>query len=210
MQAQRARRRAAWSQHEIRLLKVRGQNLSVRRPKKRKRRASPVSMASLRVADLNRLLRDRYCGETLPNDDAGADDARIVASHVARLPGRNPVSRIIAWLNLRAPWMPIADRIELADCVLADPRIWTADALAVALNVTATERTRLRLWTIGAIDESREQRLAKRKERDRARKEAKRRAAGAKPRAQFESQGSPWIALEISRRTWERRRRRAA
>ena len=104
--------------------------------------------------------------------------------------------------------MPIADRTELIDRVLERPRTWTADQLAHALGVDATTRSRLKLWTIGATDQTAAEREAARKQRDRERKEAKRRAAGAKPRAQFESQGEPWIALGIARSTWYKRRKR--
>jgi hypothetical protein len=52
---------------------------------------------------------------------------------------------------------------------------------------------------------------ARRKERDRIDKAAKRRAAGALPRAVYEanslSRTKPWQAMGISRRTFERRRK---
>jgi hypothetical protein len=181
---------------------------SVRNPdlKKRKR---PVPV-QFRVANLCHLFRDRYAGEVLPPDDAGLEDATIIACHLARLPGADPVTRITNWLSLWCPWMPIAERLELIDNVIAEPRRWSADALAHALNVNAADRRRLRLWTIGAVDQTAAEREAARQGRNRAAKEAKRHAKGAKPRAQCESQGKPWIAAGIARSTWYKRQRRAA
>jgi hypothetical protein len=183
--------------------------LKVRNPDLSKRRKRPVPM-QFRVGNLCTIFRDRYAGEVLPNDDAGLEDATIAAHHLARLPGADPVTRITNWLSLWPPWMPIADRLELIDNVIAEPRTWTADVLARVLNVNAATRRRLHLWTMGATDETSAEREAARQERNRAAKEAKRRAKGAKPRAQFESRAAPWIALKISRSTWYRHRRKAA
>jgi hypothetical protein len=173
--------------------------LKVRNPDLSKRRKRPVPV-QFRVANLCRLFRDRY-GADLPNDDAGLEDATIIACHLARLPGADPVTRITNWLSLWCPWMPIATRIEFIDNMIDNPRTWTADALAHALNVNAADRRRLRLWTIGATDQTAAEREAARKQRDKERKEARRRARGAKPRAQCESQGKPWIAAGIARST---------
>jgi hypothetical protein len=181
---------------------------SVRNPDLSKRRKRPVPV-QFRVANLCTLFRDRY-GAELSNDDAGTEDAIIAAHHLARLPGKDPVTRITTWLSLWCPWMPVASRLELIDGVLERPRTWTADALAHALNVNAADRRRLRLWTIGATDETAAEREAARKQRAKERMVARRRARGAKSQAQCESQSKPWVALKISRRTWERRRRRAA
>lgn len=62
------------------------------KPKKRKRgRRSPRQIASLRVSEIARLYRRRY-GITLPDDDAGRDDAEVAVNHLASLPG--PEERI--------------------------------------------------------------------------------------------------------------------
>jgi hypothetical protein len=183
--------------------------LKVRNPDLSKRRKRPVPV-QFRVGNLCRLFRDRYAGEVLPSDDAGLEDATIAAHHLARLPGANPVDRIGDWLALWAPWMPIADRIELIDNVIDHPRTWTADALAHALNVKAAERRRLRLWTIGATDETAAEREAARKQRARDRMAARRRAKGIAPRVRYEPGRKPWQIAGISERTWRRRQRRAA
>jgi hypothetical protein len=175
--------------------------------KRKRKRPVPVQF---RVANLCRLFRDRYAGEVLPPDDAGLEDATIIACHLARLPGADPVTRIRDWLSLWAPWMPIADTIELIDNVIANPRTWTAGALAHALNVNAADRRRLRLWTIGATDETTGEREAARKQRDKERKEARRRANGVAPRVRYQPGSKPWQIAGISERTWRRRRRQAA
>ena len=84
-----------------------------------------------------------------------------------------------------------------------------SDTLAEMLSVTAEERWACRISTIGAIDETREERAARtsleRKERDRERNRAKR-AGKHKPRATALSQKKPWDSAGISRATWYRRR----
>lgn len=174
---------------------------------KRKRRTRP-QLVGLRVKDLNRLLTARY-GEVLPNDDAGMDDATIVAHHLAQYVDGNPVRRIKSWVSLRAPWMTIGDLDALIAEAITRPKRWRADKLAWRLRLTAAERKTLRITTIGAIDAPKSQREHDRLERERQRKQAKRRATGARPRAEYEakaiSRQEPWKAAGISRRTWYRR-----
>ena len=114
-----------------------------------RRERQPVSLVALRIADLRRLFRARY-GRTLPDDDAGREDARIMAHHLARL--ANPERRIAAWLELHAPWMAAADVATLITKVMTKPLRWRADKLAVRLNLFDAERHRLRITTIGAVD----------------------------------------------------------
>lgn len=180
-----------------------------RRYKRRKKRDRPP-LVGLRVRDLNRLLTARY-GESLPNDDAGRDDVLIVAHHLAQYADGHPAKRITQWVRLRAPWMTVAELDALIAEALTKPKRWRADKLAWRLRLTAADRKALRITTIGAIDASKAQRLARRRERDRKRKALQRAAAGAKPRAEYERQSveraKPWIMLGISRRTWYRRHR---
>jgi hypothetical protein len=187
---------------------IEARRAEIARRYKAKKRGRPASMAALRIAELRRLFAARY-GETLPDDDAGRDEALLMAHHLARRPG-DPRHRIAAWCELHASWMP-ADELErlIAD-VMARPRRWRADTLAVRLNLTEAERRRLAIRTIGAVDVTKAQRQARRLERDRLRKQQRRRNAGAKPRrcylAAAASRIRPWVALGISRRTWYRRR----
>jgi hypothetical protein len=69
----------------------------------------------------------------------------------------------------------------------------------------------LRLRTIAPVDMTVDQRRAFSRARYQKRRQAKRRAEGKKPRADYEagslSRIKPWQAQGISRRTWERRRK---
>lgn len=84
-----------------------------------------------------------------------------------------------------------------------------SDALAEMLSVTAEERWACRITTIGAIDETREERAARagqeRKNRDRERIRTKR-VGKHKPRSAALTQTKPWEEEGISRATWYRRR----
>lgn len=79
------------------------------------------------------------------------------------------------------------------------------------LEITADERWRCRITTMDPIDETRAERKSLQRQSDRERKERERRAKGVTPRAEYEaaslSQTKPWLAMDISRRTWERRRK---
>jgi hypothetical protein len=97
--------------------------------------------------------------------------------------------------------------INEADTV---PKCRKADALGRYLRLSDETRTSLGICTIGSFDMSKRQRALRRRERSRARKEMKRRAAGKKSRVEFLadaiSRTQPWRAEGISRRTWYRRR----
>jgi hypothetical protein len=90
--------------------------------------------------------------------------------------------------------------------------------LGEKLQLTAAVRDELKIKTIDACDETKEQRLERvherRREGDKEAKRRKRAAEGRKPRQQYEagsfSRTKPWEAEGISRPTWERRRARDA
>lgn len=174
----------------------------------RKRQPRP-SIATLRVAELSRLFSRRY-GEVLPDDDAGRDDAALMAHHLAQLSG-DPRKRVMGFIELRCPWMPIAEAKALLLETIDKPRRWRADKLAWRLRLTHAERAALKITTIGAIDKPKSQRWQERQERTRLAKLQRRRQAGSKPRAEYlatVSHGKPWKALGISRATWFRRLKR--
>jgi len=179
-----------------------------RRYKARRAQKPPVSIITLRIRELDRLFTARY-DHTLPNDDAGRDDIVLVAHHLVRCPGE-PARRVRNWIELRAPWMTSDVAAEIIRLVMANPLNWPADTLAHRLGLTEAERRRLLIRTIGAIDMTKEEREKARRLRQRQRDNARRRALGAKPRAEYEansiSRKKPWLAFGISRRTWYRRR----
>lgn len=177
---------------------------------------TPVQRAE-RIKNLESLFKHRY-GSILPDDDAGRDDARIMARHLANLPG-DTRENITGWLKVWAPWMP-ADELEgLIAAELANPdKPWRAGALGNMLNLTAAERTDLKITTIRPANTTKVQLDAARQERkrprDRLRKEQQRRRRGARPRAQYEADSlrktQPWKSEGISERTWYRRNRSGA
>lgn len=175
---------------------------------KRGGKRSPMQIVALRISDLSTLFRSRY-GITLPEDDSGRDDIRLAVDHLASLP--HPAKAITCWLETWAPWMTLAEHRQVIADGIANQRHWKADALAWRLRLTYQERSMLGITTIGAIDMSKAQREKRRKDMDRLRKAAKRRAAGAVLRDRYErasiEQAQPWIAEGISRRTWYRRQR---
>lgn len=180
------------------------------RMKRRRARASPQQIVSLRLADFAKLLRSRYSGTVLPDDDAGRDDIEPVIHHLAAL--THPARRAAHWLELWAPWLTLAETNTIITTAIANARPWTADQLAWRYRVTKEERTMLGLTTIGAIDQGKAARTKRRKERDRARKRAKRQAAGATPRTTYEAHSlehtKPWLAEGMSRAKWYRKRHR--
>jgi hypothetical protein len=164
-----------------------------------------VTITTLRVAELRRLFQARY-GHVLPDDDAGRDDVLIMANHLAR--GQDAERRIALWLGLWAPWMSKQEIIAIATKVIAKPIRWRADKLGIRLRLTEAERTRLGITTIGSVEVTKAERLARRRQRTRQRVLRLRRAKGVKPRADYEAnsltRNKPWKRLGMSRRSWYR------
>lgn len=175
------------------------------KPRARNRR-SPMQLVALRMRDLATLFRSRY-GIELPDDDAGRDDLVVALNHLACL--AHPRGHIANWIDLWSPWLTAKEQRELVPPILANPQRWKADALAWRLRLTMEQRTMLGITTIGAVDMNKGARTKRRKQKDRERKAAKRRAKGVKPRKVYEGQSlsrsKPWEAEGISRRTWYRR-----
>lgn len=183
--------------------------LSTRQKRGRRTKVSPQQLVALRLTDFAQLFRSRY-GTQLPDDDSGRDDIEPVLHHIAALP--QPARRAAHWLEIWAPWLTLGEQRDLIASAIASARPWKADHLAWRYRITQEERTMLGLTTIGAVDHGKRARTKRRKDRDRERKAAARRAAGAKPRAEYEASAlthaKPWEAEGISRRTWYRRRAR--
>jgi hypothetical protein len=189
---------------QIRRAYIKERDLERRR--QRQKRGRP-SMATLRVTELNRLYYTRYKGNLLPDDDDGRDSVQIMVNHLAML--ADPCLRIAHWLRRCAPWLPESEAKPLIEAAIGRPRRWQADTLARRLNLTDAERSRLEIRTVGAVDLNRQQRQARRREKDKKAKEAKRRAAGAIPRAKSISHTKPWLAIGIGRSKWYKDRQKA-
>ena len=171
------------------------------RPKNR-----PVNLTAVRINELHRLRHARY-PNGITDDPKGRVLVRVLIHHLAALPG-DPRKRLARWIEDLAPWMPVGDARGLINEALTKPRTWRADRLAWRLGLNSADRAALKITTIGAIDANKGQRQAQRREAARALREAKRRAQGAKPRADYlaaVAAPKPWISLGISRATWFRR-----
>jgi hypothetical protein len=189
---------------------VRGGNGKRRRNKK----LNPDELIRrLRVGDLNKLFALRYggnvadCAWQFPDDDAGLDDLKILAHHYAGNPIAAP--RII---KLRAPW---ADVEAILEEVVGDPKRWRSKTLGKYLNLSGKEWRALRPRTIAPVDMTPEERADYSRILSNGRRLKKRRSKGMQRRADYLAANSlsrdkPWVAEGISRRTWERRRRRDA
>jgi hypothetical protein len=166
------------------------------------------SLNALRRRDLETVFR-HYYGNTLPDGDDGREDAELVLQHMVHL--TKAPDRMREWLRVWAPWLEPNESDQIIERVISRPRLYKADTLAAEINLTAANRERLKITTIGATDLPRDARLAARKERSRIAKETRRRACGAKQRPEYEANSAnrnkPWIAAGISRRTWYRRQR---
>lgn len=190
-----------------RLKKAKHHEIAVRYGQRKK----PISMAALRVGDINRFFVDKYC-HLLPEDDAGRDDARVMCHHLVLMSG-DQRSRMTSWLTIWAPWMSAGEMANLISNVVAKPIRWRADKLAARLGLKEADRARLRITTVGAIDVTKAEREAARKDRKCQAKRVQRRAKGIIPRQEYEqratSRAKPWVAERISRRTWYRRQQQA-
>ena len=164
------------------------------------------------VGDIRKVLRHRY-GRTLPDDDAGRDDIRLLLHPVSAAPHATE-DRLRFEIEEWAPWMSADEAEALMTEVRAMPR-WrygaeTAMAVGLRLNITAAERERLRAWQIRA-DQTETEREARRKAKHRQRQVARRRKAGVRPRQEYLatslSKSKPWEAEGISRAAWYQRRK---
>jgi hypothetical protein len=191
------------------------------RPRRRSKLSKPEILRRLRLGDLRRLIGDRCRGPVLPDDDAGREYLRelllpislgpheaVKASRAIEVWG--PTNRMRREIESWAPWMSDDEAQEIIDEINLTPE-WQRRPMAATLgrrlNVPYGERARLGLRTIGPCDTTPAALAAIRRQKDRRRKKLLRQR---KPRAEYLaaslSQTKPWLALGISRRTWERRR----
>jgi hypothetical protein len=157
------------------IVESRKREIAKRYGRKRKR-GTPRQIIPLRLKDFATLFRSRY-GITLPDDDAGRDDIQPVLHHLAKLPDAG--HRCALWIEQWAPWMTVAEQRQTISDAVATCRAWSADQLAWRYRLTAEQRTILGITTIGAIDQTKAQRLKARKVRARKRAAAWRAAKRA-------------------------------
>jgi hypothetical protein len=179
--------------------------------KKRRRWFAGAVFVTIRMAELFRVFVHRYGDASLPDDDAGRDDLKLMFQVLSTT--HEAASRMVDVSRTWAPWMPADELGALVADVVAHPRRFKADTIGDRLRMTAEIRALLNLRTIGAIDKPAEQRAAERREQQRLAKEQKRRAAGVPTIAEvraMRTKKSPWIAAGLTRSTWYRRRQQAA
>lgn len=165
----------------------------------------------VRLGHVRRLLRDRY-GHTLPDDDAGYEDLRILLHVKANAcKPENRVRMLLKEIEVSAPWMSSVKARQVADEIAAKPLKVTSDWLGKELNVNADTRDRLAIWQIGAVDLDAAGRKKRARERRRQRdRERKMRQRKCQPRADWLAENNvsrtkPWEGIGISRRTYYRR-----
>jgi hypothetical protein len=112
-------------------------------------------------------------------------------------------------IEVWASWMNGDESTALIDQINRMPlheRKINARRLGQKQRVSNRERERLKLKTIRPFDMTDKQLKDERKEKQRAREQRRRRAAGSRPRGASLARQKPWEADGISRGTWFRRR----
>jgi hypothetical protein len=163
----------------------------------------------VRLGHVSRLLLHRY-GSELPDDDAGAEDLRVLLHVKAQCYAPQRREQALRHeIELRAPWMVKDKAAHMAAEIAAKPIRLKADTLGRMLNLDWMTRDRLRLWQIGAVDAPADYLKQRRRQRDAERKWRKRRAEGRLDREHYlathshsERRTKPWQKMGISRRSY--------
>jgi hypothetical protein len=185
------------------------------------------SRARKRLRELERIISDRH-GCVPATDDADLYLGPVANCFYAIAAGRDrsvSVDGIVKlfwfWCQCQR-WAPHVSSDEATEIVrhvhAGSSKLVADDVLGKALRLTYADRDRLKIRAIGCLDADKALRKklakARRRERDRLRAAEKRKANGATPRSVYEasslSKTKPWEAEGISRRTYERRRKKAA
>ncbi|BAQ17469.1 hypothetical protein [Methyloceanibacter caenitepidi] len=177
-----------------------------RRDKARDR--EPWSPAKQLSADLATVYSDHW-GE-LDNDREGRGLFAILLHTLAQRPAFERLAADAR--DTFAPWLSDDDFERMSAEAIRLKRRWKPDTLAQRIGLTYADQQRLGVHRyIGAVDVPKAERDRLRAERRNANRLDRRRAAGVKPRAEYEanslSRAEPWKAEGISKATWYRRRK---
>jgi hypothetical protein len=154
--------------------------------------------AARRAAELNRIYWDKFPDRLLPYNDLGRKWCEYMMRTMAFLTeNRRP-----HWLKKHAPWLSDHERDHL---LTVGPRWHSGAWLGQWLELDFETRERLKAWSIKPCDKTDDELRKIRREKDRQRKEADRRANGVSPRGEPLSRTKPWEALGMSRSEWYRR-----
>jgi hypothetical protein len=187
------------------------------------------NLTSRRLREIENLIRYRNFsnGRACMPAKEGEDYLSTVARHLRRL--REDSGKSTEQSKLReilsfwaSKWLPanvfdFPDSLDRAvETALRYPKTEKALVLGSKLKLTDAERKYLKITTIAPHDVTpaeREARNRRRKrETDRLRAREKRKALGVKSRAEYLANSltakAPWVEKGVSRRTWERQRKR--
>jgi hypothetical protein len=167
--------------------------------KKKPRLTTEQKRAARRVRELSRIYFRQY-PYGLPHNGIGVKYAKYMCRTMAFLPDDQRKQ----WLDRHAAWMDASARDYLMSL---GPYWYAARSLGDHLEMDDEDREYCQAWSIVAIDVTEEKRLDINLEKNRKAQEKRRRKSGAKSQSQSLSRTKPWEAEEISRRTWERRRK---
>ncbi len=121
-------------------------------------------MAAIRIAELTRWLNSEIGeGVELDPSEWAETVAHVFVHHLVTLADGN--RRAANWLVERCSWITVPDREYLITEANHCPIKWSADKLAQKIGLTDAKRTELKITTIGAVDVTKEQRAARRKQR---------------------------------------------
>jgi hypothetical protein len=179
--------------------------------------SKPEMLRRIRLGDIKRLLLDRY-GPTLPDDDAGRDDLfELLLCTSLRPASATRIMRNV--IEVYAPWMTEREAeavIQQVERIPPELRRRKAEYLGERFRLINDERERLAIRTIRPCDltdeEIKERRKARKRQRQKREAERRRRRLGQRSRTAYLasslSSTKPWLKEGISRRTWERRRKK--
>jgi hypothetical protein len=177
-------------------------------PRRRRNRKSAFRLDHIRRREIERLARH-----------VGAVDTEDLSRYLIAWAWHNRQSTDPIWAIRNAarrmgrPNLTDAEASAIIEEASTIRGYLSADGVAEFLRVSYAKRQALGLTTIGAVNVKRRDRKVIRRIRDKVKREQKRRAAGVRPRAEYEatslSRTKPWRAVNMSRRTWERHRNKA-
>jgi hypothetical protein len=177
-------------------------------PRRRRNRKSAFRLDHIRRREIERLARHVGAADT---EDL---DRFLIAWSWHNRQSTDPIWAITnAARRMGRPNLTDAEASAIIEEASTIRGYLSADGVAEFLRVSYAKRQALRLTTIGAVNVKRCDRKVIRRIRDKVKKEQKRRAAGVRPRSEYEaislSRTKPWRVVNMSRRTWERHRNKA-
>ena len=170
----------------------------------------------LRYGSIIRLCRGHFPKGVFPDDAMGrAHLFQLVC--VASLAPAFADKKVEHLIGLWAPWMPeqeVADLTEHLGRLTMSERWFSPREIGKILYCTNAERERWALWQILPCDMTDDELAAFRTDKRRKQLEKRRRDKGVRSKAEYLAElagrPKPWEAEGIHRRTWEKRRRKAA